>query len=213
MSSPWRSSGLFALPNSTSAWRICGGGPCAIGAEENLMPRSPCAWLRLCAKNTLANDDSCCRSCPMHSWGRSAAHYFNLLSHSFTQERSAPRRTCIGLLFSISRLRWTNCGRISTRNGETSSLGQKKTGLKVIAGTGDRRIPEFCRMYDQMRKRKAFETTVDVEEFGRIQENLPETHRMRILICEQNGVPVAGLLPRRWVIPRSICWVRPATTA
>ena len=45
-----------------------------------------------------------------------------------------------------------------------------------------------------MWKRKAFETTVDVEEFGRIQENLPETQRMRILICEQNGVPVAGVV-------------------
>ena len=45
-----------------------------------------------------------------------------------------------------------------------------------------------------MRKRKTFETTVDVEEFGRIQEDLPECHRMRILICEDRGVPVAGLV-------------------
>ena len=52
----------------------------------------------------------------------------------------------------------------------------------------------FCRMYEQMWKRKTFETTVDVEEFGRLQEDLPETHRMRILICEQDGVPVAGLV-------------------
>ena len=49
-------------------------------------------------------------------------------------------------------------------------------------------------LYHQMRKRKAFDTTVDVEEFGRIQEDLPESHRMRILICEQNGVPVAGVV-------------------
>jgi lipid II:glycine glycyltransferase (peptidoglycan interpeptide bridge formation enzyme) len=45
-----------------------------------------------------------------------------------------------------------------------------------------------------MRKRKTFETTVDVEEFGRIQEDLPESQRMRILICQDNGVPVAGLV-------------------
>jgi lipid II:glycine glycyltransferase (peptidoglycan interpeptide bridge formation enzyme) len=49
-------------------------------------------------------------------------------------------------------------------------------------------------MYHQMWKRKAFETTVDVEEFGRLQEDLPKSHRMRILICEQDGVPVAGLV-------------------
>ncbi len=50
----------------------------------------------------------------------------------------------------------------------------------------------FAAMYDQMRKRKTFETTVDVEEFGRIQEDLPENHRMRILICEQDGVASGG---------------------
>jgi lipid II:glycine glycyltransferase (peptidoglycan interpeptide bridge formation enzyme) len=45
-----------------------------------------------------------------------------------------------------------------------------------------------------MRNRKTFETTVDVEEFGRIQEDLEERHRMRVLICEAGGVPVAGLV-------------------
>ena len=70
----------------------------------------------------------------------------------------------------------------------------EKNGLKVIAGTATDEYRRFCRMYRQMWKRKAFETTVDVEEFGRLQEDLPEAHRMRILICEQDGVPVAGLV-------------------
>ena len=70
----------------------------------------------------------------------------------------------------------------------------EKKGLKVVAGSGTEEYRTFCRMYNQMWKRKAFETTVDVEEFGRLQEDLPEAHRMRILICEQDGVPVAGLV-------------------
>ena len=70
----------------------------------------------------------------------------------------------------------------------------EKNGLKIIAGNGTDEYRTFCRMYDQMQKRKRFETTVDVEEFGRLQEDLPETHRMRIWICEQDGVPVAGLV-------------------
>jgi len=49
-------------------------------------------------------------------------------------------------------------------------------------------------MYYQMWKRKAFETSVNIEEFRRIQEDLPQSHRMRILICEQDGIPVAGLV-------------------
>lgn len=77
------------------------------------------------------------------------------------------------------------------RNKLTQS---EKKGLKVVAGNGTEEYRTFCRMYDQMRKRKTFETTVDAEEFGRLQEDLPKTHRMRVLICEQAGVPVAGLV-------------------
>lgn len=70
----------------------------------------------------------------------------------------------------------------------------EKTRLKVIAGNGIDEYRRFCRMYKQMRHRKTFETTVDVEEFERIQKDLPHTHRMQILLCEQEGVPVAGLV-------------------
>ena len=77
------------------------------------------------------------------------------------------------------------------RNKLTQS---EKKGLRVIAGNGTAEYRTFCQMYNEMWKRKTFETTVDVEEFGRIQEDLPEAHRMRILLCEQNGVSVAGLV-------------------
>jgi FkbH-like protein len=70
----------------------------------------------------------------------------------------------------------------------------EKNNLKVIAGNGSAEFRTFCQIYSQMRKRKTFETTVDVEEFGRIQEDLAEPHRMRVLICEDRGVPVAGLV-------------------
>jgi hypothetical protein len=70
----------------------------------------------------------------------------------------------------------------------------EKNGLKIIAGSGTDEYRTFCRMYNQMWERKKFDTTVDVEEFGRLQEDLPDTHRMRILICQQDGVPVAGLV-------------------
>jgi len=70
----------------------------------------------------------------------------------------------------------------------------EKRGLKVIAGNGTDEYRAFCRMYYEMKQRKAFGSTVDVEEFASIQEELPERHRMRIMICEDNGVPVAGLV-------------------
>jgi len=70
----------------------------------------------------------------------------------------------------------------------------EKNGLNVVAGTGSDEYRIFCQIYNQMRKRKAFETTVDVGEFGRIQEDLPESQRMRILICRDKGAPVAALV-------------------
>ena len=76
--------------------------------------------------------------------------------------------------------------------------GAEKNKLEVVEGKGNGECGDayetFCLIYNQMRKRKTFDTTVDVEEFGRIQQDLPESQRMKVLICEDKGVPVAGLV-------------------
>jgi lipid II:glycine glycyltransferase (peptidoglycan interpeptide bridge formation enzyme) len=72
--------------------------------------------------------------------------------------------------------------------------GAERNNLRVITGSGMKEYETFCQLYKNMRNRKTFETTVDVEEFGRIQEDLAERHGMRVLICEERGVPVAGLV-------------------
>ena len=73
-------------------------------------------------------------------------------------------------------------------------VGAEKNDLRVITGCGIDEYGMFCRMYKEMRNRKTFESTLDVEEFGRIQDDLPESHRLQIFICEQQGVPVAGVV-------------------
>jgi lipid II:glycine glycyltransferase (peptidoglycan interpeptide bridge formation enzyme) len=70
----------------------------------------------------------------------------------------------------------------------------EKNNLTIIAGNGVDEYEAFCNIYRQMRQRKTFETTVDEKEFLRIQEELPESHRMRILLCQENGVAVAGMV-------------------
>jgi lipid II:glycine glycyltransferase (peptidoglycan interpeptide bridge formation enzyme) len=70
----------------------------------------------------------------------------------------------------------------------------EKNELKIVSGTTVDEYQIFSRIYDQMRKRKTFETTVDPEEFRRVQEGLPEVHRMRILICEHQGVPLGAIV-------------------
>lgn len=80
---------------------------------------------------------------------------------------------------------------VKWRNQLTRS---EKNNLKIIAGHGKDDYRGFCEIYRQMLQRKGFETTVDVEEFGRIQDDLPERHRMYILIAQNDGVPVAGVV-------------------
>jgi len=70
----------------------------------------------------------------------------------------------------------------------------ERNGLKVIAGTSSREYQNFSIIYREMRKRKSFETTVDVDEFAHIQRELPEQQRMQVLICEDKGLPVAGIV-------------------
>jgi lipid II:glycine glycyltransferase (peptidoglycan interpeptide bridge formation enzyme) len=80
---------------------------------------------------------------------------------------------------------------VKWRNQLTRS---EKNSLRVMAGQETGQYRKFCEIYYEMLKRKGFQTTVDVEEFGRIQEDLPAEQRMHVLIAESEGVPVAGLV-------------------
>jgi hypothetical protein len=125
--------------------------------------------------------------------GSPRASIFQSAFSGFTQEARTPanayRTFVLDLAPSIEELR-RNLDK-KWRNQLTRS---EKNGLRIVTATGTDEYRVFCRMYSQMWKRKAFDTTVDVEEFGRMQEDLPGSDRMRILICEQDGSPVAGLV-------------------
>jgi hypothetical protein len=125
--------------------------------------------------------------------GSARAALFHSAFSRFTEEARTSANTyrtfVLNLAPTIEELR-RNLDK-KWRNQLTRS---EKNRLKVVVGTGTDEYSTFCRMYNQMWKRKAFQTTVDVEEFGRLQENLPDTHRMRLLLCKQDGNPVAGLV-------------------
>jgi lipid II:glycine glycyltransferase (peptidoglycan interpeptide bridge formation enzyme) len=70
----------------------------------------------------------------------------------------------------------------------------EKSNLTILEGDGLEHYQMFLRLYQDMWNRKKFDTTVDVEEFGRICHDLPEGLKMRILICQQEGAPVNGLV-------------------
>jgi lipid II:glycine glycyltransferase (peptidoglycan interpeptide bridge formation enzyme) len=72
--------------------------------------------------------------------------------------------------------------------------GAERNCLSIIEGEDIELYDTFCTIYAEMRDRKRFPTTVDVEQFGRIQNDLPKNHRMKVLICQHKGQPVSALV-------------------
>ncbi|MGO8697123.1 MAG: lipid II:glycine glycyltransferase FemX [Limisphaerales bacterium] len=70
----------------------------------------------------------------------------------------------------------------------------EKNNLAILEGRGAEHYEMFLKLYRDMWDRKKFDTTVDIEEFGRILEDLPEEFKFRILICQDKGVAVSGLV-------------------
>src|ERR1035441_4769887 len=70
----------------------------------------------------------------------------------------------------------------------------ERNGLTIREGVGDDPFAEFTAIYRELLARKQFETTVDIDEFARIQRALPEPLKMRVLLCEKDGKLLAGLV-------------------
>ena len=70
----------------------------------------------------------------------------------------------------------------------------ERNGLTIREGDSEADFAIFIDMYEEMRLRKRYTPSSDIQEFRRIQRNLPHQQRMCVLICEQEGMPVAGLV-------------------
>jgi len=64
----------------------------------------------------------------------------------------------------------------------------------TISKNGSDSYGRFRTLYEEMWQRKKFDTSVSVEEFGRIEERLPSAQKMQVWICEHEGKPVAGIV-------------------
>ena len=70
----------------------------------------------------------------------------------------------------------------------------ERNELCVREGSSIELYGMFCALYREMWTRKKFQTTVSVEDFRQIQQRLTENQQMRILLCEHEGRPVAGMV-------------------
>lgn len=67
-------------------------------------------------------------------------------------------------------------------------------GYSVIESSAPEAYARFVTAYGEMMARKRFETTVDVNEFGKIHQRLPDELRLLILVCEKESVLLNALV-------------------
>ncbi len=70
----------------------------------------------------------------------------------------------------------------------------EKNQLVIRDGGGERDFSTYIAMHEEMLARKRFGPSSDIQEFERMQPMLPPRQRIRVLICEHEGAPVAGLV-------------------
>lgn len=70
----------------------------------------------------------------------------------------------------------------------------ERNNLRVVSGTGDDEFRRFCMIYREMKERKGFETTVDIDNFAKIQASLEESQKLWTFICEDMCGPIAGVV-------------------
>ena len=79
--------------------------------------------------------------------------------------------------------KWRNCLNKSERNN-----------LEVIEGTDDNLFADFIGLYRALLDRKQFQEPNDINEFRMIQRNLPPECKMRIFLCQSDGMSTAGVI-------------------
>jgi lipid II:glycine glycyltransferase (peptidoglycan interpeptide bridge formation enzyme) len=70
----------------------------------------------------------------------------------------------------------------------------EKNKLKLIKGSDSALYDKFSVIYNQMLSRKQFDTFVDINQFRKIQETLPDHLKMVIVLCEDKDEPVSTLI-------------------
>ncbi len=68
----------------------------------------------------------------------------------------------------------------------------EKGNLRLVEGSNDEMYLTFLRMLHEMVSRKKFKSQVDYDRYGRIQNDLPEFLKMKIIVCACEGEPVSA---------------------
>jgi lipid II:glycine glycyltransferase (peptidoglycan interpeptide bridge formation enzyme) len=70
----------------------------------------------------------------------------------------------------------------------------EKKQLIISEGEGEEQFRRFAGLYQEMYARKQFASAARIEDFAKMQQALPPGQKMRVLLCEENGVLVSGVV-------------------
>jgi hypothetical protein len=70
---------------------------------------------------------------------------------------------------------------------------ERNSSLTLESGTSEAHYHIALAIYEEMHQRKKFTRQVDMKKQGDIQKYLPESLKMKIMICRMNGEPIAAL--------------------
>jgi hypothetical protein len=70
----------------------------------------------------------------------------------------------------------------------------ERANLTVVEGTNDDLFKIFVMLSNEMRERKNLTTGIDNEAYRRIQKDLPERLKMKIMVCEADSEPVCAAI-------------------
>ncbi len=68
----------------------------------------------------------------------------------------------------------------------------EKKGLEIVEGNGDELYSIFLGLQSEMQERKNYTPGVSYQEFREIQKDLPESLKMKIMICKREGEPMSA---------------------
>jgi hypothetical protein len=114
-----------------------------------------------------------------------------LAEEGFAHERSntAERTTLIDLSYSLEELRNT-----LKRQWKQNLRQAERNPLEIVEGVEDDLAEAIPRLYREMERRRGVHQLRDVLYFRRVQRDLPDALKMRIMIAKHRCEPVAGLV-------------------
>jgi thymidylate synthase len=85
-------------------------------------------------------------------------------------------------LYKKTSRRWHRALKTATAEGLTVIEDRQEDSFKILGA-----------IYDQMVSRKGFIPGVNIHEFSKVQADLPQTLKLKVLICKHNHKPIAAL--------------------